>query len=172
MKKCLIILAIVIATTAIGCQSVDRVLNPTDLRTDYKNLKDLTAIIDFTSDELLKSMRREYFDDAYKHSENLQVYATDLKAMIPENRSTDDIERFDNFADHLHNLAVTTQYYARKHMGQEGANQARKIRENVAILNTYNGGLRPDEGTHHEQRIIFRPEDRIRAAGGEIDMDN
>jgi len=155
-----------------GCQSVNRVLNPTDLRTDYTNLKELVEVLDFTSDELVKSMQREYFDVAYKHSENLQIYALDLKAMIPKGRSTYDIDRFDNFADHLSNLAVTTQYYARRHMVQSGIVAAQKVRDNVMILSTYNYGLRPDEGQHYEARITFRPEDRIRAAGGEVDGDN
>ena len=169
--KFLVSLLIVLAITAIGCRSTHRVLNPTDLRTDYNNLKELISVIDFTSSELLKTMQREHFDFAFQHAENLQTYAFDLKRMVPKGRSTYDIKRFDNFADNISNLAATSQHYARRHMVQRGINHAKIIRSNVEVLTTYNYGLRPDEGEHFEERINFRPEDRIRAAGGKVSSD-
>ena len=166
--KFLVSLLIVLAIMAIGCRSTHRVLNPTDLRTEYTNLKELIEVMDFTSSELLKCMQRDHFDFAFQHSENLQVYALDLKNMVPRGRSTYDLKRFDNFADNISNLAVTSQHYARRHMAQRGINHAKTIRTNVDVLSTYNYGLRPDEGEHFEERINFRPEDRIRAAGGKV----
>ena len=166
--KIFVSLLIVLAVLAIGCRSTQRVLNPTDLRTEYTNLKELIAVIDFTSLELLKCMQREHFDFAYEHAENLQVYALDLKSMFPKGRSTYDIKRFDNAADNINNLAVVSQHYARRHMVQRGISHAKTIRQNYEVLSTYNYGPRPDEGEHFEERIHFRPEDRIRAAGGEI----
>ena len=153
---------------SISCTEVQEVIDPTALKTDYKTLPELFDIIADTSLRLGDMMKGEEYELAKKYAENLQIYARNLKRMVPKQRSTFDIERYDRLADSIANRAYVAQYYARTHMHIKGMHEVKYIYAYVKVLKTYLGPPRPDEGEHFQERLTFDPEDRLRAAGIKI----